>query len=363
MENSSESLIGRAYSLYGSGSFREARALCASILQQSPRNLEAFYLEGLARCRQGYAKVGARRIKKACSVFPELKKFDFMEGTLRHQGYSSIDVWEQRLFELKLFSTVDAFIVSYPKCGRTWVRLVLGKYALNGKAGDPLEVYQISDGQSALATLHVSHDDNPHYKPFTAIQTEKSRFKNKKVVFLVRDPRDVLVSYYFQYTLRGDSKIANDPDFNGTLSDFIRHEIGGLRSIVGFFNAWARQREVPQDFMLLRYEDLIGDPMGEYRRLIEFLGWPDHGRGALTAAISFGQFDKMKKLEREDTFNNVRLKPPEDGNPEGFKVRRGKVGGYVDYFSNDDLSFVNDFLQQQLDDFYEFYKPTPPVRT
>jgi len=76
----------------------------------------------------------------------------------------------------------------------------------------PLEVYRISENAPELSTLFFSHDDNPHWKPFATINADKTIYKGKKVVFLIRDPRDVLVSCFFQYTLRGDHKIANDPD-------------------------------------------------------------------------------------------------------------------------------------------------------
>ena len=267
--------------------------------------------------------------------------------------------WDSNLAASKMFSATDVFALSYPKCGRTWARLVLGTYALNGAGGDPLEVYHITKNDPGLSTLNFTHDDYPHWKPFTAIHTDKSMYKGKKVVFFVRDPRDVLVSYFFQYTLRGDRKFANDPDFDGSLSDFIHYPIGGLQSIVRFYNVWADKRGVPDEFLLMRYEDMHADPLAAYKNLIGFIGWPDHGDGALAAAVAFGDFDNMKMLERNNTLNSVRLKPPEDDNPEGFKVRRGKVGGYVDYFSEDDTAFVNDYLERELDDFYGAYKSAP----
>jgi len=109
----------------------------------------------------------------------------------------------------------------------------------------------------------------------------------------------------------------------------------------------------------MRYEDMHADPLDAFGRMIGFLDWPDHGDDALSAAISFGDFDNMRKLEQNNTLNNIRLKAPEDNNPEGFKVRRGKVGGYLDYFSEADIAFVNDYLKTELDDFYADYKSVP----
>jgi len=37
-------------------------------------------------------------------------------------------------------------------------------------------------------------------------------------------------------------------------------------------------------------------------------------------------------------------------------VRRGKVGGYVDYLGPDDIAYMNDYLAAELDDFFAFYR-------
>jgi len=332
-------------------------ALCRDILRRQPKNFEALYLDGLAHLHLGDSKNGRRQIKRSCKAYPPMKAFGYMEGLMRHQGITdTVAILERRLVEFKMFSGIDVFALSYPKCGRTWARLVLGTYALNGRDRDPREVFRVSRNVPCLSTLYFSHDDGPHWRPVPTIHTDKSMYKGKKVVLFVRDPRDVLVSYFFQYTLRGDNKIANDADFDGDLSDFIRHSIGGLQSIVRFYNIWAAKREIPDEFLLMRYEDMRADPLAAFKGLVAFLGWQDHGEDSLKAAVAFGDFDNMKKLEQDNTLNNVRLKPPEDNNPEGFKVRRGKVGGYLDYFTDEDIAFVDDYLDRELDDFYIDYK-------
>lgn len=173
---------------------------------------------------------------------------------------------------------------------------------------------------------------------------------------MVRDPRDTLVSYFFQYTRRGDKNRAQDPYFDGDISAFIRHDIGGLRNLVGFYNTWAENRIKPANFALFRYEDFHHDSDAEFRRLIEFLELPFHGDEAITRALEFGSFGNLQKIEKLDVLDNVRLKPPEDGDPEGLKVRRGKVGGYEDYLSNADIAYVDQYLADELDDYYAGYK-------
>jgi len=101
---------------------------------------------------------------------------------------------------------------------------------------------------------------------------------------------------------------------------------------------------------------LRATPESVFTELLSFLGWPDYGDDAIEAAVSTGEFSKMKKLEETDALKNERLKPPEDGDPEGFKVRKGKVGGYREYFTEDDKEYVDTFLRDELDDFFGCYK-------
>ena len=72
--------------------------------------------------------------------------------------------------------------------------------------------------------------------------------------------------------------------------------------------------------------------------------------------MKLGSFANMRNLEATNAFDNPRLRPPEDGDPESFKVRRGKVGGFIDYLSVDDLKYVDHYLRDNLDGFYTMYR-------
>ena len=114
---------------------------------------------------------------------------------------------------------------------------------------------------------------------------------------------------------------------------------------------------MPAAFLLLRYETLQSNPLASFAALLRFLQLPDYGIDAVQDAVSFGAFDNLRALERNDAFFNWRLSPPKDGDPEGYKIRRGKVGGYRDYLSAADIAYVDDYLSETLDDYYAFYKP------
>ncbi len=349
--------VAAAYQLYGARRYSDASDQCARILGELPDQLDALYLHALTHYRTGDHRMADLLIERACNACPEILQFDHLVGLLEQRGQADwLSVRETRLREFRRSQQIDAYIVSYPKCGRTWVRMMLGHYLLRSRAGDPLEVFDLTRREPGVPTIEFTHDDYPQLKPSGRLVPDKSIYRGKRVVLLVRDPRDVLVSYYFQYTRRGAKERANDAQFDGTISDFIRQDIGAVKSIVAFYNIWVRNRGVPKSFLLLRYEALHHEPANEFRSLIEFLDLPDFGASARDNAIQFAKFENMRRLEETGALRNSRLRPTVAGDPEAFKVRRGVVGGYRDYLSADDIGYVEDHIARELDPYYTWYR-------
>ena len=64
----------------------------------------------------------------------------------------------------------------------------------------------------------------------------------------------------------------------------------------------------------------------------------------LQAALDFSQFENMQKLEAAGAFDSKILRQGDVCDPESFKVRRGKVGGYREYLSTEDREYAADAL-------------------
>jgi len=348
----------QAFTQYQQHDPAAALAACERILAAQPDHADALYLAGLCQSRTGGAGLGSGRIERAMALKPELEDYDILRDRLIQQGNGDpAQTWEARFSLYRLFQIVDAFLISYPKCGRTWLRALLGKYVLGRVGrGDPLEILQLTASNPSFRTLEVSHDDYPHWKPAGRIFVNKRAYRGKRVIFLARDPRDTLVSYYFQYTRRGDRELANDGGFDGSLSDFIRHDIGGLPSLVAFYNVWARNREVPAGFLLVTYEDMQKDVRKVLRDVAAFLRWPDRDEAFIDQVVAFGSFENMRELEESNALDNVRLQAPDSGDPESFKVRRGKVGGFTDYLTDEDVDYIDAYLRDNLDEYFAVYK-------
>lgn len=230
----------------------------------------------------------------------------------------------------------DAFLISFPKCGRTWLRVMLGHAmadAAGVKVGNPMRFTKAEAVAPGLPRILATHDDSPQSKRADAVLRSKRAYSGAKVVFLVRDPRDVIVSLYFHVTRR------RGRHYEGTLSDFVRDRNGSLASLLAFYDAWVAQDDIP--VLLVRYEAMQEDPGRELQLVLDFVGVRGLAEGAVARAVEQASFERLQRAEREGTANTKALRTSKADDPESFKVRRGKVGGYVDYLTPEDIRFVD----------------------
>jgi Sulfotransferase domain len=249
----------------------------------------------------------------------------------------------------------DVVLVSFPKSGRTWLRVLIGRalqqhYSANEEI--IMKTSVICELDSRIPILSVSHDDFAQNKTPEEISSNKNKYKNKSVIFLVRDPRDVIVSLYFHKSFRrGESK-----RYNGSISQFIRLKMGGMESMIKFYNVWAENHLLPEKFLLVRYEDMIQDSKKELERVFNFMGINWLSGETLNNAVQYGSFDNLQSIEASNKLSTTSLQTNNVDNHESFKVRKGKVGGYKDYLSAEDIDYIEELISKQLSDYFSFYK-------
>jgi hypothetical protein len=254
----------------------------------------------------------------------------------------------------KRLRQADVLLISFAKSGRTWLRTMIGKsiavhYGI--EVDNVLLLDELSCQRRNLPTIVETHDGGGVRARPDTVRGSRLRYHDKKVVFLARDPRDIVVSAYFQASKR--KRV-----FRGTLTEYFYQPIGSFESIIEFFNAWARQRHIPQAFLLVRYEDLHSDPHHELRRILDFVGLEEIGSNAIEAAVRFTSFENMRRLETSGALADGRvLRPGDPSDEESYKTRRGKIGGFIDYFSDADIDYMNRKITRELDPFFG-YGPT-----
>ena len=107
---------------------------------------------------------------------------------------------------------IDSYIISFPKSGRTWLKTVIHHYIGSLYGYDMANSFVAKEGKypkirirkrKRVPLIYFTHDvaDIPYQDNLSYCQLEDvfnvNRYARRKNIFLMRDPRDVLVSYNF----------------------------------------------------------------------------------------------------------------------------------------------------------------------
>ena len=131
--------------------------------------------------------------------------------------------------------------------------------------------------------------------------------------------------------------------------DFVKDDNQGLSHIIEFLNNWARELPKIQHLLVVRYEDLRAHPEQEMAKIVTFLGL-DANPDYLRDTAEFASVENLRKKEQENYFwrSGSRVQAKDVNDPNTFKVRKAKVGGYRDYFDDDQVAeldaMVDSFL-------------------
>jgi hypothetical protein len=258
---------------------------------------------------------------------------------------------------LKRRREADAFLLSFPKAGRTWLRVMLAEllaahfHRPETSQRAPLRCIDAGPGAPRIV---VRHDGSPHKCTPDEIAPHRREYAGCRIMLLVRDPRDAIVSNYFQVTRR-------DHWFEGDIASYLRWPRGSLDSMLRYYDVWAGERHVPAAFLLLRYEDLRRDTVAELGRIAQFLGLRDVAQATLETVVAHSSFDAMRRRESARAADGSPFAPGAAGDPESFKARKGKVGGYREYLSPADVDWMDARIDAALDPYYGYGTAAPSV--
>ncbi|MEO0770999.1 MAG: sulfotransferase domain-containing protein, partial [Cyanobacteria bacterium J06649_4] len=162
-------------------------------------------------------------------------------------------------------------------------------------------------------------------------------YERQKVIVLVRDPRDAIISRYHQHK--------SELTFN-ELEQYVL-DSADFDAYIQFYNDWQTHKSEAQGVLVVRYEDMKADAIAQVRRVFEFIGLPITD-DELRQAVEYASFKNMRKMEVEGSAQ-VRAGVMSTRNvtdPESFKVRKGSIGGYKAELSEEAIAQLNAKLQQ-----------------
>jgi hypothetical protein len=271
-----------------------------------------------------------------------------------------VERWMRGREECYRLEHSDAVVVSYEKSGRTWLRVMLS-YFYQRRYDLPenrlLNYDKLHRLQAAVPVVMFTHDRYPRY--YTGDYAAEYRyFRDKPVILLVRDPRDVVVSLYFHWLhrVKPHNKILDDMPLHGTdisMYDFVMQPQSGLPAIIAFMNRWLLQHDNMPQLAMFRYEDLRADTEKYLEQLLRTLG-EQPAADEVAEVVAYAEFEKMKQREQSGQITDTRLVAGDINNPDSFKARRAKVGGYRDYFEPWQIACIDELVSASLDPAFDY---------
>lgn len=230
-------------------------------------------------------------------------------------------------------------LISPTNCGRTWLRFMLGKsFQLHFNFPEDMKLfylYGFSEMSPTIPSIKSSHEKYRGY----------SYYRYRRIIFLVRDPRDAVISRYFWWHKKANYRPMN-------LFNYIKQK--GLDYYISFYNEWMQHQDETMGFLVIRYEDLRKDTYTELKKIINFLGLniPDKTIGD---SIEYASFKNMRKMEAKG--QSKTLSPGDYQNTEFYKTRKGKVGDFKENLSREQIASIEKEINERLTPFlgYNYY--------
>jgi len=186
----------------------------------------------------------------------------------------------------------DTFLVSYPKSGSTWARFLVAALANPEETVSFLNIDRLLPSISSRSKRDLRNQPRPRL--IKSHEYFDARYQN--VIYVVRDPRDVVLSQYRFFLKRG----AIDDGY--ALDRFVSRFLAGSLNDYGSWGenvgSWLAARQGSKRFLLLRYEDMLLETGKELMKVAGFLGkavTPER----LARCVEQGSAERMRDLEKK----------------------------------------------------------------
>ncbi|MFQ5682188.1 MAG: sulfotransferase domain-containing protein [Candidatus Binatia bacterium] len=214
----------------------------------------------------------------------------------------------------------DVLIASYPRSGNTWLRFLLAEI-LTTQSSEFQTIDQVipevGNHHRAVRILPRGGRLIKSHEPY--------RKEYQRAVYLVRDPRDVMLSEYTYYR----SLQLYGKEMDAFLLQFLKGKANGYGTWVNHVDSWLKvARGNDRHFFVVKYEELRRKTEDILDGILDFLH-VQVSRSTMREAIRNNSIDRMRAKEQnalDTVFRSIR--------ENGRFVDKGIVGDWVGKLSS-----------------------------
>ena len=250
----------------------------------------------------------------------------------------------------------DAKFISYPSSGRTWIRFMLMNFYLpRRRMNDKGQMVGDLFSEDLPSLLFMTHDTaigGAH----GSLEELVERHTDCKIIFLIRDPRDTMVSIYFT----GHRAFVSDDYIDLTTCKRYPIDVwiksGVFERFLDWLCLWDEAINDPRlTIEVIRYEDFLGEPLELLKEVLSFLNI-DSPNEKIEKAVESASFKNMRKMQDEGKTKEARkwlipktyqlfldskfhMKYTSSG-----KVRQGTAGDYKNKLNPESIKYCNQLM-------------------
>ncbi|KAF2368088.1 Sulfotransferase domain [Trinorchestia longiramus] len=290
------------------------------------------------------------------------------------------------------FRSSDVVVLTYPKCGTTWMQeivwtmchnpnldnpegevnlavrapflefdtIVANLTSVGGHNSELVEVLKAKDPSASpddglfLGLARVASDRRviKSHLPFTLLPA--NMLDTCKVVFVARNPKDAITSFLHHH------RLIKIHDYKGTDDQFVDYFCSGQVAYGPYeefvAEGWARKDH--KNLLFILFEDLKKDPMSQLKKIDKFLGTTLNEKQLENVMNRTGfanmkerlgvqitaetqQVEKVEAQGVNDLFDKNTLK-------KGDFFRTGKSGGWKDEISAESSAKIDEWIAEKL---------------